>query len=775
MNNFEKNFLELAQEQKLIRIPGIQRDYAEGRQNTRVCDIRKTFLNELLKVVYGGAKLHLDFVYGYTKEGAFEPLDGQQRLTTLFLLYWYFCPTDKLTNLQNNNNYAILSYATRQSTIDFCNELVQHSSSGLLFLFNEYNNGKSQKEQITLSQHLQKMGWFKWQWRYDPSICSMLIVIEEIANLIKDNNYPAPNAQCYENLSNISFNLLPLDEFNMGDELYVKMNARGKQLSSFDIMKSVLEEEIQLQKLSGTEVEKNWREAIDGDWINYFWQKYCDGKTAEEMQKIDYRDVESQVEMQLKRLIQRMICIQFYNRENIDNAKWMIGEQDNFDKVLTIYCDLAWKYRVIDKNEQFPEKLDFNRLISDINILFYSDKENQKNRMHNVTELLDIEWLLNKNFLDEYMKEPQRDLQVAFYAMVAFLRLHSAKDINSDSILRQDFNDWMRFVRNVTLLRNTVQQIDKPERQKEAVAALETILEEYKGSNSTMREVLTDIKYVKGLENATLDEEKIKFNLRKDKEWKEAIDQLEYNEYLWGQIIAPLKWSMENNIPNLQKFKRYSEKLQLLFPIKDPRKFRAALLCITNYGTWKRSGNDLFLCEDNYQRDRSFKNFLRNKESNYGEVIKTLINIWNKQFSSCATFEQFFEALKARFFSQIIQDWRRYIILAPNILSFACNSKLWFNEQTRHMFLRQKQQSDTQRREIFLAYLNDTIKETINHILHDWYPEERNQNSIEIPTYNVQITLAPNGLYKYSDSNTQEDILSSIAIIEKLNALNILK
>ena len=211
-----------------------------------------------------------------------------------------------------------------------------------------------------------------------------------------------------------------------------------------------------------------------------------------------------------------------------------------------------------------------------------------------------------------------------------------------------------------------------------------------------------------------------------------------------------------------------------MFPIKDPRKFRAALLCINNYGTWKRSGNDLFLCEDNYQRDRSFKNFLRNKESNYGEVIKTLINIWNKQFSSCATFEQFFEALKARFFSQIIQDWRRYFILAPNKLSFACNYKLWFNEQTRHMFLRQKLQSDTQRREIFLAYLNDTIKEDIPHIMHDWYPMDGSQNSIEIQAYNVQITLATNGLYKYSDPTTQ-DILSSIAVIEKLSTLNILK
>jgi len=772
MNSFEKSFLELAQEQKLIRIPGIQRDYAEGRQNTRVREIRKTFLNELLKVVYGGTKLHLDFVYGYTKDGAFEPLDGQQRLTTLFLLYWYFCPIEKLTNLQNNNKYAILSYATRQSTIDFCNELVQHSSSGLLSLFNEYNNGKSQKEQITLSQHLQKMGWFKWQWRYDPSICSMLIVIEEITNLIKDNNYPDPNAQYYENLSNISFNLLHLDEFNMGDELYVKMNARGKQLTSFDIMKSVLEEEIQMQQLSGSEVEKSWREAIDGDWINYFWQKFCEGKIDSDLQEVKYNVVETQVEMRLKRLIQRMICIQLYNRKNIDYVKWMIGDQEKFDSLLTIYCDLAWKCRVIEKNEQFPEKLDFNCLIRDINILFYTDEEN---RMHNATELLHIEWLPNKRIWDDYMENPQRDLQVAFYAMVAFLRLHSAKDINSDSSLRQDFNDWMRFVRNVTLLRNTVQQIGKPERQKEAIDALETILEKYKGRNFSMRKILTDIEYVKGLENATLDEEKIKFNLRNDEKWSAAIDQLENNEYLWGQIIAPLKWSMENNIPNLQKFKRYSEKLQLLFPIKDPRKFRAALLCITNYGTWKKSGNDLFLCEDNYQRDRSFKNFLRNKESNYGEVIKTLIDIWNKQFSSCATFEQFFEALKARFFSQIIQDWRRYIILAPNILSFAWNSKLWFNEQTRHMFLRQKQQSDTQHREIFLAYLNDTIKEDIPHIMHDWYPIDGSQNSIEIPTYNVQITLAHNGLYKYSDSNKQEDVLSSSAIIEKLKALNILK
>ncbi|XUP88632.1 hypothetical protein B6672_009185 [Campylobacter jejuni] len=31
----------------------------------------------------------LDFIYGSVKNDVFLPLDGQQRLTTIFLLYWY--------------------------------------------------------------------------------------------------------------------------------------------------------------------------------------------------------------------------------------------------------------------------------------------------------------------------------------------------------------------------------------------------------------------------------------------------------------------------------------------------------------------------------------------------------------------------------------------------------------------------------------------------------------------------------------------------------------
>ena len=72
-----------------IVIPIIQRDYAQGRENPEVNRVRNRFLDSL----YGAVTEHpitLDFVYGDIDEnGIMTPLDGQQRLTTLFLLHWY--------------------------------------------------------------------------------------------------------------------------------------------------------------------------------------------------------------------------------------------------------------------------------------------------------------------------------------------------------------------------------------------------------------------------------------------------------------------------------------------------------------------------------------------------------------------------------------------------------------------------------------------------------------------------------------------------------------
>ena len=70
-----------------IEIPMIQRDYAQGRENES--EVRTRFLDAIFDSLTDERDLDLDFVYGSVSEAnkTFIPLDGQQRLTTLYLLY----------------------------------------------------------------------------------------------------------------------------------------------------------------------------------------------------------------------------------------------------------------------------------------------------------------------------------------------------------------------------------------------------------------------------------------------------------------------------------------------------------------------------------------------------------------------------------------------------------------------------------------------------------------------------------------------------------------
>ena len=72
-----------------IEIPKIQRDYAQGRDSEK--EVRKRFLDAIFESLSKNEPMEMDFIYGAIdeKEKVFTPLDGQQRLTTLFLLYWY--------------------------------------------------------------------------------------------------------------------------------------------------------------------------------------------------------------------------------------------------------------------------------------------------------------------------------------------------------------------------------------------------------------------------------------------------------------------------------------------------------------------------------------------------------------------------------------------------------------------------------------------------------------------------------------------------------------
>ena len=69
-----------------VRIPLIQRDYAQGRPGRQIEEIRTSFLDALHDAV-SGDPVGLEFVFGdVDSNGTLLPLDGQQRLTTLSLV-----------------------------------------------------------------------------------------------------------------------------------------------------------------------------------------------------------------------------------------------------------------------------------------------------------------------------------------------------------------------------------------------------------------------------------------------------------------------------------------------------------------------------------------------------------------------------------------------------------------------------------------------------------------------------------------------------------------
>ena len=216
-----KNFRKLTKEFN-IEIPIIQRDYVQGREERKAKEIRKSFLTDIFKALENNQKFHLDFVYGSFEDKKFIPIDGQQRLTTLFLLYWYF------SKKENRDFQVNFKYKTRVSSREFCEKLFSFKID-----FNKESNICNQKEnrnEPIKNQILDNKEFIPF-WENDPTIKSMLTMIEEIHCRGKDFNF-------FDRLDKITFEVFQLEDFGkeQTEELYRKMNSRGKALSPFIIL-----------------------------------------------------------------------------------------------------------------------------------------------------------------------------------------------------------------------------------------------------------------------------------------------------------------------------------------------------------------------------------------------------------------------------------------------------------------------------------------------------------------------------------------------------------
>lgn len=297
-------FVELINEYGIF-IPKIQRDYAQGRAkydingfeitSEKPYQVRTGLVNALYDGIKNQSHINLNFVYGKRGfrdgQNIFIPVDGQQRLTTLFLLHWYVYQLAGLESMVSALG-AAFTYDTRDTTKSFCEEICKKKiidTDDYSRIESLINSNAKDKNNYRLSTKIKDMVWFNSSYASDPSVISMLNMIDTIEERFAFD-YRTQNDYCdiAEFLNNneichISFSHLDIENFDEKD-MYIKMNARGKELTNFELFKALIEEGNTLCDIcySDTDSEEKRSHSIaefigkyNTDFVNFFYSIPC--------------------------------------------------------------------------------------------------------------------------------------------------------------------------------------------------------------------------------------------------------------------------------------------------------------------------------------------------------------------------------------------------------------------------------------------------------------------------------------------------------------------
>ena len=230
---------------KTILIPLLQRDYVQGGSE----DVIGPFLDALIE-----KECDLTYIYGYEENGCFVPVDGQQRLTTLWLLHLYlFALNQKIKEFK-----VSMKFTSREFAEDFC-ECLKENIESLL----------KEKDKDNLDNRIINQSWFIKSWLSNATVKNMLGTLRLLHQKITPQNLPG----IWENVVNednstITFAFLQMDEDNgLDDDIYIKMNGRGRKLSAFENLKSYMDEHV-----SNLPFSDAWKESMDNEWTDLFWQ-----------------------------------------------------------------------------------------------------------------------------------------------------------------------------------------------------------------------------------------------------------------------------------------------------------------------------------------------------------------------------------------------------------------------------------------------------------------------------------------------------------------------
>jgi hypothetical protein len=667
----------LMQQQRHIRVPMLQRDYAQGRADQ--ADVRDAFLAALENALKRRSDdpelpLNLDFIYGSIEGGGdqtrFAPLDGQQRLTTLFLLHWFLAWQDGAwdafaTMFRAQDGTSRFTYKVRQSSTEFFDKLVAFQPA-------------SRPEAIeSVGALICDQPWYFRHWRLDPTVQSALTMLDAIHERFRgstglfarltDSQAPA-----------ITFQLLLLEKLSLSDDLYIKMNARGKPLTAFENFKAQYEQLLadkftqHTRTINGRSysLAKFVAQRMDTAWADFFWPhrnektNLCDEVMMSlfRLLALITRDQEKEVvyvqDATILRDTQRLASYSAFHSRG-----WLTEE---FTDTLCALLE-AWTAHPTSKGS-FPALLPDNRYFDEAAVF-------QKIRRGVV---------------------PLTFTEVAqFTGYVLFVRQHPG------SIRTAAFPEWMRVVGNLSL--NT--PIEQASLLRTAARGLRELVPHALDILTHLATQPKDFS-VTGFYRPQVTEEQVKAGLiLHHAAWRPLIDQAEAHGYFRGQIdflcefsgvnacckrLPGFSWGEAIHVELQRAFASYYEKAKIMFSADglrddDLHRWTRALLATGDY-LLPQNSNYSFL-NDAVTETVSWKRLLRTSGFSDSEESKNrglLKALWEKLDVTKPIHPQLDEVITS---ATALPPWREALVRTPAAINYCGRRAIRWNTDADVMLL----------------------------------------------------------------------------------------
>ncbi|WP_172616550.1 DUF262 domain-containing protein [Klebsiella variicola] len=612
-------FASLFSEVSNVVIPIIQRDYAQGREEA--WEIRDQFLHSIsqaLTAPVDALPLDLDFIYGNlsTEERpTLSVLDGQQRLTTLFLLHWYLANKEsKYADFSERFAYqgkSRFTYQTRTAATEFFHALVRADSSGLKFA----ENAPTLREQITDSS------WFYHSWLQDPTVSASLTMLNAIQSCFGNVPSELYAKLCSSDSQPVVFQYLNLSSFGLSDDLYIKMNSRGKSLTDFENFKAWLSGRMSQQPGAVTFGEK-----IDQAWTDMFWNL-----SKERTESFD------------------TLFLRFFKRM----AFLLECSQSSEPAYLLANLNAAWFNALRSTREGFSSsEFEARDTFNPGNIQILSTILDFLCSPHATLE--------HRSLLMEFLTGSDLLGACRFYALCAFI---TAKRSTIDARFAEQHAQWSRVTDNFLY----TMRIDSNQVAVGIIRSLDELAPYADDIYSCLRTVEVRLGF-----NEQWDEEALKAKLIiLDSAWEPALIRAESHPHLKGRIRGLLKGAItaDNSGYDLIRFISLTEKTYWVLNEKILYNYEhlleRALLSLGDYLIWQK-GQRYTFCLPSHQswRERN-ENWLRVTEKS---VFIELLDKLNKKEDMSNTLRE------------IIQEsnpggWRELVVKDPETIRY-CSERI---------------------------------------------------------------------------------------------------